>query len=128
MKKTFTLKRVRIGAVLIIFAGSLFYAVRQAWYWHTQELSDFHLYIDELNRTLPLDARILMDVPESDRFGVVVALNSKLYPRIIYLQTPPGTVSREEWIREKKLTWVLDLGGEPFDRSRASVERIHDGP
>jgi hypothetical protein len=122
--------RFRAAAILAGFLISGYYSVRTARYWTTQELSPLHRYLDSLERTLPPDARILLAAPEAHRrTSPVQHAGARLHPRAVYL-LPPGVDSVEGargWIREKRLTWVVFLGGREFDPEKAYARRLDDG-
>lgn len=110
------------------FAFSLVFSVPKAAYWRSQELAPFHRWSRDLETSIPRDARILLVVPESQRFyGQVVMLNTSLAPRPCYLLHPGATTAETsgEWIQQKRLTWMVSLGGTEFDPARAYSRPIH---
>jgi hypothetical protein len=123
-------QRLRGGVTVAFLSISFFYAARQAGSWMTQQPSDYHAYLRHLDEELPRDARILLFVPDSERDGSdVYTFNTYLYPRITYLP-PKGVRTMEEakdWIRQKRLTWAVSLGGRPFDPGRAFIQRLDGG-
>lgn len=122
-------KRVCLAAVLAIFSVDAFWVVLQSRYWARQELGPFHRWVDELDRTLPRDARILLVSSESRRVDPQCnQLSTRLYPRIVYL-LPLGARNAGEaraWIEEKRLTWEISLGGDLYDPAKAYVRRIDE--
>ena len=122
-------KRLLLAAVLAIFSVDAFWVVLQARYWSRQELGPFHRWVDELDRTLPGDARILLVSSEARRADPQCnQLSTRLYPRIVYL-LPHGALKAEEarvWIEEKHLTWEISLGGDLYDPAKAYARRIDE--
>ena len=122
-------KRIFLAVVLAIFSVDAFWVVLQSRYWARQELGPFHRWVEELDRTLPRDARILLVSSQARRTDPQCnQLSTRLYPRIVYL-LPPGAVKLEEaqaWIEEKRLTWVISLGGDLYDPASAYARRIDE--
>ena len=68
--------------------------------WTTQEMDPFQTWVGGLDASLPRDARILIEAPESMRTdSEVMRLSASLHPRACYL-LPPSDV--KSWIREKR--------------------------
>src|SRR5262249_16804656 len=111
-------RRLRIGAFLLMLGVSLYWAGLQGKYWSRQELSPFPVYLLEVEKTVPREARVLIVAPEADRTSsYTLQLNGRLAPRLCYF-LPPGAKGPEEaaeWIREKSLTWAVSLGGPDYD-------------
>lgn len=122
--------RIRLAVAALALSISAYYAVRRAHDWVTQELSPLHRTLIELHSTLPADARVLLLMPESARrTSIVQHASARLYPRPVYL-LPKGAATLEEarpWIAEKRLTWVISLGGADFDPARTFARRLDDG-
>ncbi|MFN3483962.1 MAG: hypothetical protein ACK44W_00520 [Planctomycetota bacterium] len=121
---------MRVAVAALALSISAFYAVRRTHYWVTQELSSLHRTLIDLHSTLPADVRVLLLMPESARrTSIVQHASARLYPRPVYL-LPEGAGTLEEarpWISEKRLTWVVSLGGVDFDPARTFARRLDDG-
>ncbi len=122
----------RVMPFLAVAMGvlSLVFAVRQAREWALRKPAPFHRFLDEIDATLPADARILLVIPDSARReGDPCRLNARLYPRVVYA-LPPGARTVEEasaWIAERKLSWAVSIGGTRFDPRSAYVRRLDAG-
>ena len=122
--------RLRAAVIAAGFLVSGYYAVRQGKYWATQELSPLHRYLDSLDAAVPKNARVLLLTPEVHRrTSPVQHAAARLHPRALYL-LPPGAESLEEaqaWVREKRITWVVSLGGREFDPGKAFARSLDGG-
>lgn len=104
-----------------------YWAIQYARTWPKRELSPYYHWIAELQATIPEDARILIVAPADNiSNSEVLKLNTWLYPRVSYL-LPKGAAALEDagdWIRDKRLTWAVSLGGYTYDSSHAYARRI----
>ena len=124
-------RRMLLMATALLLGVEAHRALLQAGVWASRELSPFHRWLAELDRTLPGDARILLLAPASAGSHMYChELSTRLYPRIVYL-LPPGARSPEdarEWIRIHRLSWVISLGDpDAFNPHVAYARRIDDG-
>lgn len=112
------------------FAVSGAMAFRQVREWTRQVPGPFQRWMNETVPKIPSDARILIVAPDSARLASeVVLLNARLAPRPCFL-LPPGVERREDardWIAQKRITWVIGLGGPAFRDSAAFSRRLDDG-
>ena len=117
-------------AVLGMMGVSGYWAVRKAQIWSHREFSPYYHWVEGLQKTLPPDARILVVAPADNISNSgILKLNTALYPRVLYI-LPPGVETLEgagAWIREKRLTWAVSLGGYDYDPARAYARRLDDG-
>ncbi len=117
---------VAIGGYLLC---SFFFAGLKGYYWSTRELGPFQQYLDQLQASVPSDASVLLLLPERLRYEVEsIYVCSRLCPRPVYL-LPLGVDSlagARDWIAQKKITWVISLGGERYDPRGAYFKRLDD--
>lgn len=102
-----------MAAVVLFMTIALYNGCRYAVYWTTQEMNPVQVRIREVASAIPDDARVLAVTPRpgelDGRFYVMLA---RLIPRPMYVLPPdtPTLESAGDWIREKRITWVISFG------------------
>jgi hypothetical protein len=115
--------------ILAYLVGALTFDALQAAAWVKEEPRPLITWLEKLDAELPRDARILLAAPHDRLTLDHYRVQTRLHPRAVY-PLPPKTKSVEEasdWIERKNLTWIVFVGDEPFDPSRAYARKVRDG-
>ena len=123
------MRHAALALLLAYLGGALYFNSLQAAEWVREKPRPLITWLEKIDAELPPDARILLAAPHDRLTLDHYRVQTWLHPRPVY-PLPPKVKSVDEaseWIARKRLTWVVFIGDEPFDPSKAYARKLRDG-